>query len=335
VDYTGKMLVKGTEIENKGKGRKLILLLFVLTAVISGVMWWFREKGSQKADFWKGWTSIINFSVEKTPDEGDVSRETSNFVNSLQQKTQGQTGTYGIFVYRLKDKKWYGFNEDTIMPAASMMKVPAMIAVIKKIESGGMSWEDEYVLDDQDRRDGSGPIVNYPTGTKLTIRQLMEEMGKKSDNTALAALVRMMGKESVENAIKELGMENTSFEDTTTTARDMGLMWKKIYDGGVITPEDREVLWGFLQDSIYEDRLPAGLPDYLEVVHKVGTDVDLWSDTGIILGCQTGEVEKCPENFQPLVVAILSRDVNQAEAQDAYPILVKMIWSYEGGRKSS
>lgn len=298
--------------------RKLVLWVFVVTGVISGILWWW---GSDKKELILFHPLKVNYTVEqkKFEAEKDQSSQNRNFLSVLRDKISRLQGSYAIYVFRLSENKGYSINEDAIMPAASIMKVPIMLAVMKKVENGQLKMDGEYVLRDEDKQSGSGPIEFMAEGTKLSVQQLTEYMMKNSDNTAPVVLINMLGKDAVKKEILSLGMESTNFENNTTTAFDVGLMWRKIYE------MKNEEINNLLKNSIYEDRLPVGLPDTVDVIHKVGTGDGVWADGGII---QCSEIStQC--SVEPLVIVILNKDVDASESAEMVPSLTKEIWNYE------
>lgn len=305
--------------------RKLVLWVFVVTGVISGILWWL---GSDKKELILFHPLKVNYTVEqeKFEAEKDQSSQNRNFLSVLRDKISRLQGSYAIYVFRLSENKGYGINEDAIIPAASIMKVPIMLAVMKKVENGQLKMDGEYVLRDEDKQSGSGPIEFMAEGTKLSVQQLTEYMMKNSDNTAPVVLINMLGKDAVKKEILSLGMESTDFENNTTTAFDVGLMWRKIYE------MKNEEINNLLENSIYEDRLPVGLPDTVDVIHKVGTGDGVWADGGIIQ-CPMSNVPAMPAGRQcpiePLVIVILNKDVDASESAEMVPSLTKEIWEYE------
>ena len=183
------------------------------------------------------------------------------------------------------------------------------------MEDGRLAWDTKYILREGDKQSGSGPIEFMDAGAALSVRQLVEEMMKKSDNTAPVVLTRLVGRKEIEKEIGAFGMKNTNFGENTTTAYDVGLMWRKIYE------MKNEEMWTLLKDSIYEERIPAGVPREVAVLHKVGTDVNVWADAGIVM-------PQIP-NFEPFVLVILNKDVDMDEAKKLVPDLVRTIWEYE------
>jgi beta-lactamase class A len=303
-------LLKNVDLR-RNTNRKLVAVVFGITGVMSAILW---IKGRHQI-----LTPLkISYTVsdKKIDTTRDTSRPTAKLLTDLRLLTSGE-GSYAIYVYRLDENKGYGLNEDNVMPAASMMKVPIMAAVFKAIEENKIKLDETYKLDKSDIRTGSGPIEFMDPGTLLTIKKLMEEMGKKSDNTAPVVLTRLVGKAALVKAIADLGMTNTSFEENTTTAADLGAMWKNLQQGKYLNAEDWEEMKSFLQDSIYEDRIPVGLPQGTQLVHKVGSDLNVWADTGIVF------------TTPPFVLTILNKDVNLTTAKEIVPQLSKKIWEFE------
>lgn len=297
-------LVRQVNLKRMPVNRKLIIWVFVVTGLVSGWMWWREQK--PKLEPLK-----ISYLIENKESAGerDASRETARLLTQIRTKLASAQGNWAVAVYRLDEKKGYGIGEDTMMPAVSIMKVPIMMAAVKKLNP-----DDVYVLRDEDKQSGSGPIEFMEAGTKLTVAKLMTYMTKNSDNTATLVLARMAGKGETEKEITRLGMKDTNFKENTTTAADLITMWRKVYE------EKNESVWGLLQDSIYEDRIPLGLPGGVKLVHKVGSGEGIWVDSGIVLA------------DKPFILVILNKDVDADEAKKLVPELSKLIWDYEAGR---
>ncbi|KKS32700.1 MAG: beta-lactamase [Candidatus Amesbacteria bacterium GW2011_GWA2_42_12] len=308
--------------------RKFIFWVFVVTGIVSGILWWW---GSDKKELILFHPLKVSYTVEqkKFEAEKDQSSQNRNFLSTLQDKIGKLQGTYAIYVFRLSKNKGYGINEDLIMPAASIMKVPIMLAVRQATSEGKLTWDTKYTLKDEDKRSGSGPIEFMDAGSELTVQQLTEYMIKNSDNTASMVLSNMLGRDVIDKEILLLGMEHTNFRDYTTTAFDVGLMWRKIYE------MKNEDIFNLFKDSIYEDRLPAGLPDTVDVIHKVGTGDGVWVDAGIVMPQilnppvgRAGPKSQVP-NIEPLVIVILNKGVDASESAKMVPTLTKEIWEYE------
>ena len=151
-------------------------------------------------------------------------------------------------------------------------------------------------------------------GTAYTYRKMAELMGKQSDNTAFNVFSNIFGEEKIQMVINDLGMKNTSFKDNKTTAEDIGLFFYKLYTQNILIRDNRDELLSFITDTIYEDRIPAGIPKDIEVAHKIGNEIGVISDAGIIF------------SQKPFVLAILSEGVNELEAKEVLLKIAEMVY---------
>lgn len=266
----------------------------------------------------KLWPTKMTFVMQEKKDGMAVVKKVKERVEKLQ-------GSYGFWVEDLTGGPGYGWNEEMQVEAASMIKVPIMLAAERKIQAGEMKLTDKYVLAERDRRTGSGPMEFYAAGTEMTIDKVMEEMGKKSDNTGAAALTRLVGNEAIIKMISDLGMENTDWEEKMTTAADVGKMWKKVYEGGILG-DGKERFWNYLEESIYEDRITPGLPsENIRLVHKVGTGDGVWEDGGFVIP------KVSSQSANPFVLVVVNKDIKMDEAKTAVPDIARLVWGYQSG----
>lgn len=282
--------------------RKLIAWGFVLTGIISLASWAWGKFHSpvevaaspapveeEQDSFWGNLWGPVRITYTVTPKSpAPIGRET---ISSLQSVLGGASGQYGIYVYRLGDQLGYGIAADKVFPAVSTMKVPIMVATYRKVEAGEIKLED--------------------------VEDMLQAIGHVSDNTAPVTLSDMVGRDFVRQTISDLGMDHSDFDENTTTAYDLAQMWKNLYEGKLIGVDSRRQLWEFLTDSIFEQRIPAGVPEGVRVIHKVGTDLDVWADSGIVMA------------DRPFVLVILNSGVNQEEAKQVVPQLVQIIYQAE------
>lgn len=318
----------------KGKkepvNRKLLMWLFILTGVISLFLWW-RGKAIHESGPVTNTSGDMRFVIEPTRSSPGLSpslglRNTKKIIGEIEKLTATASGTYAVYVYHLEDKDSYGVNETLEMPGASIMKLPVIMTVMKMIESGNLKLDDKYTLEEADRAAGSGPLQYKKAGESYNLDELLGYLGKNSDNTAWVMFNRRLGKNAIQDTIDSEGLVNTDYKNLTTTGVDTARMWKFFYSGK-IGEENRRKIWGYLTNSIYEDRIPAGLADTEATIvgHKVGTDIDIWADTGIV-SCKLS-VARC--KAKPFVMVIMNREVKRSEAVEIVPGMAKLIWEFE------
>lgn len=270
------------EKKSQKKQRFLLIGFFLLTVILSLGFWLKTELSS--------WGKKLSqpLVISNTPqgkfDPSPVLGEIEDLVKDLR-------GSYGVYVYQLADKNEYGFNEEAVFPAASLMKLPVMLLVYRQGE------RKELNLDDY--------------------RELVKSMGQRSDNAAYTQLVKFFGSTKIQALINELGMTSTVLAKDDTTPKDIGLFLKKLYLGNLINQLHKEEFLSFLTQTIFEDRIPAGVPAGTRVAHKIGTEMGSYSDAGIVFG------------QKPFILVVMSVNAREAEAAEALPKIASAVWTFE------
>jgi len=296
--------------------RLMIVCLFLLTVLTSGFFYFkpqitgFFQKIKEVPEKIASPLVITGGGEVKEFDPSPVLGEIKNLTRDL-------LGTYGVYVYRFGDGNEYGVHQGEIFPAASLAKLPVILTLYQEAEAGKLSLETKYKLLAADKRGGAGILQSRPAGEVYTYRKLAELMGQYSDNTANNILVKILGPEKIQQTIDSLGMKKTNFAEYETTPQDIGLFFRKLYEGGVVTPQHKEEILKFLTKTGFEDRIPAGVPEEVRVAHKIGTEIGVFSDAGIVFG------------QKPFVLVIMSKNAREAEAKEALPKIAKAVWEWE------
>ncbi len=322
-----KLLVnrmKFDEAEKRKKGRKWLLLIFLITGLISLGLWVKGRMVHGKVDLGKLTDPLeISYVVEPTaePENKNFENQKNGLLSDLNNLISTSAGEYSIYVYRLNSGESYGINENEVMPAASIMKVAVMVRVTEDVANGRMNLGDTYTMEEADRATGSGPLQFELAGTSYKISDLLNYLGKNSDNTAWLMFNRRLGIDTLQDTLNEMAMTESSYTNLTITAKDIARMFAYIYRGKAGGETGRDAIWGYLSDSIYEDRISLGIPDGVNLVHKVGTDDGVWADAGIILP-QSGKIE-------PFILVILNKGVDRNQATNIVPEITRKIWDFE------
>lgn len=289
--------------------RRLIAGFFLLT-VLASLVFYFK---GDAANLWQKVTSpliISSVSEEDIFDPAPVLEEIENLTKDLR-------GIYGVFVYRFDDGNEYGLYQEQTLPAASLMKLPVILALYQEVERGGLDLKTKYSLKGADKRGGAGILQGKEAGSVYTYQQLVEFMGQYSDNTAFNVMVEILGAEKIQQTIDKLGMAKTSFEEFETSPEDIGLFFQKLYQAKIVNQKHRDEILGFLTETAFEDRIPAGLPEGTQVAHKIGTELGNYSDAGIVFA------------DKPFVLVIISKNARESEAKEVLPQITQRVWEFE------
>lgn len=306
---------KGEIVPWTKKERALVFWVLTITVLTSSML-------AMSARSWK----LPNFPRIKLPSfssspiviEGNKTgqKKAKEAISLFINKTNPLSGVFGLYVYRLGDKSSYGVNENEVFQAASLIKLPAMIAMYQKSEAGELDIETAYKLKNSDKVGGSGSLYYEKEGTALTYRELVELMGKQSDNTAFGIAKNILGEEEINKTIENIGMSKTSLEENETSPADIGLLFSRLWELELINEKDRDELLGYMTDTIYENWMAAGLPG-IRVAHKYGREVHVVNDAGIVF------------SDDPFILVILSKGVVEREADEIFPELSRIIYQVE------
>ncbi|CAA9408756.1 MAG: Beta-lactamase class A-like and penicillin binding proteins (PBPs) superfamily [uncultured Rubrobacteraceae bacterium] len=266
----------------------------------------------------------------------DERERVEEVVGKLEERVKDYDGVAGVYVRDLDEGFGYGVRADETFFSASIIKVPVMVAVYRKVEKGDLKFSQEVELKKEDWAAGAGWLQWEKAGTKQTVGDLLLLMMTQSDNVATNALVRMVGgRDHVNRVAESLGAKDTllyqkvSSErgavprlDNRTTPRDMATMLQKIADGKAAN----EKSCGYMIDLMHTDELDwwldAGLPDEVDAANKAGWLYQVYGDVGIV-----------EHDGRRYTVAILSKHGSATVDEGAVLIedLSRTVWESQSG----
>lgn len=127
-------------------------------------------------------------------------------------------GSWSLYFKNLQTNYTYGFNEDTLMDAMSIIKIPLLLTLLKMADEGFVDMQREIVTSKADRRFGTGILSSLDEGHKISVREAAVLMISLSDNSATDMLYEIVnGPEQVNLCMAELGLDKiqtlgTSFD---------------------------------------------------------------------------------------------------------------------------
>lgn len=193
-------------------------------------------------------------------------------------------GFYGVIVSDPSAGKQASLGSDETFFAASIGKLPALLALYKSAARGEVDLDDDITMQASDVQSyGTGVLHTYEVGYTLTLRECAFYLMNDSDNTAWKMLTRYLGEENIQAALNDIGAYDTEYwVPNTTTASDVLLMLEKVADPEYTSPESSEEMLSAMTNTFSEDRIPAGLPPDAQVAHKIGTYGNNFSDAGVV-----------------------------------------------------
>ena len=263
-------------------------------------------------------------------------------VEETRQRMSGRIAEYdgisGVYVRDLDGNYGYGVRPDEQFFAASVIKIPVMVAVYRKVEQGDLEFSQQVEIQDTDWAAGAGWLQWEEAGTQHTVGDLLNLMMTQSDNVATNALVRTVGgPEHINETARSLGATDTflyqklSSErgvvptlDNRTTPRDMTAMLEKVADDEAASPESCEYMMDLMYTNELDWWLDAGLPEDVYAANKAGWLYKVYSDVGIVEADGRRYVVSIMSKYGPedvnqgeLLIEDLSRTVWEGQAEEA------------------
>ncbi|WP_100010742.1 D-alanyl-D-alanine carboxypeptidase family protein [Lentibacillus sediminis] len=166
-----------------------------------------------------------------------------------------------ILIERDTGKILFDKNTDEKLPPASMTKVMTLLLIMEALETGTLEY-DEVIQVSERAASMGGSQIFLEAGEEMSVKDLLKGVAVASGNDASVALAeRIAGSEEafverMNERAKQLGLENTKFQNVTglpaddhySTAYDMAMMAKELLKYEEVTN----------YTSIYEDYLRKG-----------------------------------------------------------------------------
>ncbi|MCX8161292.1 MAG: class A beta-lactamase-related serine hydrolase [Candidatus Saccharicenans sp.] len=211
------------------------------------------------------------------------------------QRISSFRGETGLMVKDLQTGWTFLHNEEARFPAASLIKIPIMVACFKAVEDGRLDLREKYVLRRQDRVGGSGLLRRMRNGRTFTYEELIDYMVTHSDNIATNVIIKRLGFDYIKEVFDSLGLKDTVLNrlmmdfrareeglENYTSAREMTGLLEMIYYGRCLSAGISEKCLDVLKRQRINDRLPRFLPREATVAHKTGQEREVCHDAGIV-----------------------------------------------------
>ena len=125
---------------------------------------------------------------------------------------------------------------------------------------------------------------------------------------------------NVQADLQAWGLKQTSIEDNTTTARDAALVLARLERRELLPEAETSELLDMLRHTVWTDRLQSGVPSWLPVAHKIGTDVQVYNDAALFLDPQ-----------HPYIAVVLSSGDEESDALATMTRVSQLVYQFEAG----
>lgn len=233
---------------------------------------------------------------------------------------------------------------DVSFHAASTMKIPVMLEVLRSVEAGRLSLDQGILLVNRfhsivdgspyalDAGDDSDSSMYARVGQRVPVRTLLEHMIVRSSNLATNVLVELVGADRANASAHALGAthirvlrgveDGKAFDaglNNMTTSADLAVLLERIERKQALGPASATLMKEILLRQEFNDEIPAGVPPGTPVAHKTGSITATLHDAAIVY----------PPSRKPYVLVVLTRKIpDQARARVLIADISRLVWTH-------
>jgi beta-lactamase class A len=265
--------------------RQTLLLVIALILAI-GAGWyahkWYihhYEDHSQRRVNLKGYEFTSPLLDIELPEGFNVDYEPHPFkykiVSFIKEKVDsGQVRNVAVYYRDLHDGPWFGINAKIEFNPASMMKVPVMVAWLKRAE------KDRFVLNRKMRyavslntvpRQYTKPARSILPGKSYTVDELLHYMLNYSDNRATSLLYKALSDAELADVLDSMDVNNNPHDDhNSMTIHGYSGFFRILYNASYLNREMSEKALQLLSLQDFPQGIAAGVPVGIKVAAKFG-----------------------------------------------------------------
>lgn len=197
----------------------------------------------------------------------------------------------GIYFEYLPSGTSVGVNDQETFFAASLLKIPVVMKVYKLIEEERLDPNLELTIEEKNIDKGFGDLWKKGAGTKVRLGEVIKLSITQSDNTADKMLRDLIAEKPVSDIFDYFDIPTNVEEEggAGVTPKGFASVLKGLYLSAYLPYNRSNEILEIMTNTIYQDRLVAGVPNDVKVAHKVGIyrspekpNVQVHSDCGII-----------------------------------------------------
>ncbi len=188
--------------------------------------------------------------------------------------SKGKVKHISIYYRDLNNGPWIGINEHHDYTPASLLKLPLLIAVLKKVESDTailnttLNYNSQNTVHTQNVKHDKMLKI----GNSYTIEQLIEYMIVYSDNDAKELLFNFIGEDFLTHVMMDMGINlaNRNLSDDFISVKNYSSFFRILFNASYLSKAMSEKALDILSRTQFNDGLRAKLPKDILVANKFG-----------------------------------------------------------------
>ena len=246
-----------------------------------------------------------------------LNREMTTLKNNLQYViNQYPNLQAGVYVWDYQTGNYVDINGEKTFSAASIIKVPILLEMFKRIEAGHLDFYEKFKMTSYYRTGGSGYLQYRPDGENYEMSDLAAFMIRTSDNTATNMILSAVGGAHEMNmALQIWGFSKTHvstwlpdlYGTNTTSPKDMATILYNADNPDFLSLENRARIVEIMSKVKNTSLLQQGIPDSARLIHKTGDIGEMLGDAGVVT---------MPDGRRYIITAMVKRRWNDYSARN-------------------
>lgn len=206
----------------------------------------------------------------------------------LRQLMKEYGDTFAFYFEYLPSGTSIGVNEKVEFSAASLIKLPVVMAYFHQRENAPLQLtETRVIIQEKEIDKGFGTLWQKGAGVEITLEEAVRLALVESDNTAALVLADHVAKEHFNEVYEGLDIDLTLKDNRAIiTVKQYVSILKALYFSAVLSKKSSQEILDLLTKTKFSDKLPAGVDKDIPVAHKIGIleieGGDLYQDCGIV-----------------------------------------------------
>lgn len=219
---------------------------------------------------------LVNPLIQiEIPPGGDIKLESikcsiEEYINRC--INDNKASTISVYLKDLNKETWVGINERNEFAAGSLLKMPLLIAYLKKAEQNHESLKEEieYKTEINTTPQNIIPQNKAQLGNTYTIDNLLRYMIVDSDNISYALLFKNINKKLIAKLYSDLQLSIPDLEESELqiSAKDYATFFRILYNATYLNLNLSEKALKLLTEASFRDGIVAGVPANITVAHK-------------------------------------------------------------------
>jgi beta-lactamase class A len=251
----------------------------------------------------------------------------------LKQRLAAVHSTYpvvrpGLFILDLATGDYAGLQSGKAFPAASVIKLPILIAFFQDIDAGKVSLTEKLTMRPELIASGSGYMQDLAPWSSFSSRYTVGKMIETSDNTATNMIIKRLGGASALNKrFRSWGLQDTAIRrwlpdlsgTNTVSPQDLSLILSKLAKGNLLSATSQAKAIAILKTCKTRTLLYPGIGPGGEIAHKTGDIGFAIGDAGIVY---------MPNGRQYIAAVMLKRPYDDPRGRDYIQTVSRITYSY-------